>query len=119
MKSRIAVFALIAALASPIVITAEETQAQLKKEAKISLKKARGIALKKAPGKIAKGELERENGKLIYSFDIKQSGQTGVTEVAVDAITGDVVDVQHETPAKEAAEKEKEAKEKAKPPTKH
>ena len=80
------------------------------------MKKARGIALKKAPGKISSAELERENGKLIYSFDIKQSGQTGVTEVAVDAITGDVVDTHHETPAKEAAEK---AAEKPKPPTKH
>ena len=88
MKSRIAVFGLIAALACPIIATAAETQAQLKKEAKISMKKARGIALKKAPGKISSAELERENGKLIYSFDIKQSGQTGVTEVAVDAITG-------------------------------
>jgi hypothetical protein len=119
MKSRIAVFALIAALASPIVVTAAETQAQLKKEAKISMRKARGIALKKAPGKISSAELERENGKLIYSFDIKQSGQEGITEVAVNAINGDVVDVHHETPAKEAAEKAQEAKEKTKPPTKH
>jgi hypothetical protein len=117
MKSRIAVFALVAALASPIIVTAAETQAQLKKEAKISMKKARGIALKKAPGKISSAELERENGKLIYSFDIKQGGKTGITEVAVDAITGDIVDTHHETPAKEAAEKAQEKKEK--PPTKH
>ena len=82
-----------------------ETQAQLRKEAKISMKK------------ISSAELERENGKLIYSFDIKKSGQTGVTEVAVDAISGEIVDVHHETPAKEATEKKQEAKEKS--PTKH
>jgi len=99
------------------VATAAETQAQLQKEAKISMKKARSIALKKEPGKISSAELEREYGKLIYSFDIKKSGQTGVTEVAVDAITGEVVNVHHETPAKEAAEKKKEATEKS--PTKH
>jgi hypothetical protein len=117
MKSRLAVFGLAVALSCPIISTAAETQAQLRKEAKISMKKARGIALKKAPGKISSAELEREKGKLIYSFDIKQSGQTGITEVAVDAITGAVVDVHHETPAAEAAEKAQEKKEKA--PTKH
>jgi hypothetical protein len=116
MKSRLAIFGMVAALSCPIIATAAETQAQLKKEAKISMKKARGIALKKAPGKISSAELERENGKLIYSFDIKQSGQAGVTDVAVDAINGDIVDVHHETPAKEAAEKAQEKKEK---PTKH
>ncbi|HYS52769.1 MAG TPA: PepSY domain-containing protein [Thermoanaerobaculia bacterium] len=114
-KFQVVLFSLlIAVCASPVL---GETQAQLQKEAKISMKKARSIALKKAPGKISSAELERENGKLIYSFDIKKSGQTGVTEVAVDAISGEVVDVHHETPAKEAAEKKKEATEKS--PTKH
>ena len=104
MKSRIAVFALIAALASPIVVTAAETQAQLKKEAKISMKKARGIALKKAPGKISSAELERENGKLIYSFDIKAPGKSGIEEVQVDAIHGGIVSMTHETPEAERKE---------------
>ena len=83
---------------------------------KITMAEARATALKKAPGTVKSEELENEKGKLIYSFDIKQSGQTGITEVAVDAINGDVVDVHHETPAQEAAEK---AAEKPKPPTKH
>src|SRR5712692_10342736 len=115
-KFQVVLFSLlIAVCASPVL---GETQAQLQKEAKISMKKARSIALKKAPGKVSSAELERENGKLIYSFDIKQGGQTGITEVAVDAITGDVIETHHETPAKEAAEKAQESKEKAKP-TKH
>ena len=110
MKSRIAVFGLAVALSCPIIVGAAETQAQLKKEAKISMKKARGIALKKAPGKISSAELERENGKLIYSFDINT--KKGVTEVNVDAINGSIVAKRHESAAKEAAEKKQEEKEK-------
>jgi hypothetical protein len=88
------------------------TQAELQKEAKISMEKARAIALKKAPGgKIESAELEREHGKLIYSFDIKTS-KPGVLEVNVDAINGKVISAKQETPAKEAAEKKQEAKEK-------
>ncbi len=87
-------------------------QVAMQKEAKISMKEARSIALKKAPGKIASAELERENGKLIYSFDIK-SGKGAVTEVNVNAMNGEIVAVHHETAAKEAAEKKQEAKEKA------
>jgi Peptidase propeptide and YPEB domain len=85
-------------------------KSNLQKEAKISMKQARAIALKQVPGgKIASGELEREHGKLIYSFDIK-TAKAGVTEVNVDAIDGKVIAVQKETAAKEAAEKKAEAK---------
>ena len=88
---------------------AAETQAQLQKEARISMKKAKSIAMKKVPdGKIQSAELEREGGKLIYSFDIK--GSKGITEVNVDAMNGKVVDVHKESPAKEAAEKKAEQK---------
>ena len=114
-KSLLAVVGLTAMMLATPSFAAKETQADLQKEAKISMKKARAIALKKVPnGKIASSELERENGKLIYSFDIK-TGKGGVTEVNVDAINGKVVDVHEESAAKEAAEKKLEAKEK-KPP---
>ncbi|PYQ60785.1 MAG: hypothetical protein DMF58_07065 [Acidobacteria bacterium] len=114
-KSLLAVVGLTAMMLATPSFAAKETQADLQKEAKISMKKARSIALKKVPnGKIASSELERENGKLIYSFDIK-TGKGGVTEVNVDAINGKVVDVHEESAAKEAAEKKQEAKEK-KPP---
>ena len=90
-------------------------QAALEKEAKLSKKEATEIALKKVPGgKIASTELEREHGKLVYSFDIKTS-KPGVTEVLVNAMDGSIVSVSHESPAKEAAEKKQEAKEKKKP----
>ena len=70
----------------------------------ITMEQARKIALKRVNGTIESGELEREKGKLIYSFDIRVAHQTGITEVAVDAMKGNVVDVHHETPAQEAKE---------------
>ena len=89
-------------------------QASLQKEAKITMEQARATALKKVPnGTIDSAELEREHGKLIYSFDIK-TAKPGVTEVQVDAINGKVVSVKHESAAHEAAEKKKEAQEKTK-----
>ena len=115
-KTLITGIAFASLLALTPVYAAKETQADLQKEAKISMKKARSIALKKvAHGKISSAELERENGKLIYSFDIKTS--RGVTEVNVNAMDGKVVDVHEESAAKEAAEKKQEAKEQQ--PTKH
>lgn len=91
---------------------ASNDQAAMEKEAKITMAKAREIALAKVPGgKIESGELEREHGKLIYSFDIRNS-KGSVTEVNVDAVTSKIVAVQQENAAKEAAEKKQEAKEK-------
>lgn len=75
------------------------------------MEKARAIVLKKVPGgEIQSAELEREHGKLIYSFDVKTA--KGITEVNVSAISGRVIALHRETPAKEAAEKKKEASEK-------
>jgi hypothetical protein len=115
MRSKVAVLTLAVSLSvAPALLASKDTQSALQKEAKISMTRAREIALKKAPGKIESGELEREHGKLIYSFDIRQPGKSGITEVAVDAMNGKIIDVHHETPAKEAAEKKQEAKEKKK-----
>jgi uncharacterized membrane protein YkoI len=76
---------------------------------KLTMAEARTIALKKAPGKVKSEELENEHGKLIYSFDISTSAKA-ITEVNVDAMNGKIVAVQQETAAKEAAEKQQEAK---------
>jgi hypothetical protein len=54
--------------------------------------------------KVDDGELEVEHGCLIYSFDIKVTGKSGIEEIAVDAGTGKIIDRDHETPKKEAAE---------------
>ena len=87
--------------------------AKLRAEAKVTEDAARTAALKQVPtGKIQSGELEREKGKLIYSFDIKVAGKAGIEEVNVDAITGAVIAHVHETPQAEKAEAAKEAREK-------
>jgi uncharacterized membrane protein YkoI len=115
-QSKIAVFTLVAALAASTSVFAKTSaadEAAMKKEAKITLEKAKEIALAKAPGKVESSELEREHGTLIYSFDIRNAKGT-ITEVAVSAINGKIVAVEHENKAKEAAEKKQEAKEKKK-----
>src|SRR5512144_2630510 len=69
---------------------------------KITMTQARKVALQRAHGKIESEELEREHGKLIYSFDIRVPNQSGITEVAGDAMKGTIVNVAHETPSQEA-----------------
>lgn len=55
------------------------------------------IALARVPGgKITKGELEEEDGRLIYSFEIEVTGRSGEDEVHIDATTGEVVKQEHE-----------------------
>jgi uncharacterized membrane protein YkoI len=81
----------------------KESQAILQKEAKITPERAQKTALAKEPGKIQEKELEREKGRLIYSFDIKM--KDGIHEVNVDAITGEIVEDTVEDPSAEAKEK--------------
>lgn len=86
--------------------------AKLRAEAKIDEATARTTALKEVPNGVVKSsELEREKGKLIYSFDIKVPNKSGIEEVNVDAVSGAVVAHEHETPAKEKKEAAQEAKE--------
>lgn len=74
-------------------------------QAKITLDSARVIALKKVlHGSVATEELERENGHLIYSFNVKVPGKSGIQEVNVNALTGKVLGVHHEGPAAERKE---------------
>ncbi len=88
-----------------------DNEAKLAKQAKITKEHAQEIALKRAPGTVESSELEREHGKLVYSFDIRNAKGT-IDEVQVSAITGKVVRVEHENKKQEAAEKNKENKEK-------
>lgn len=85
-------------------------QARMRREAKISEKTARETALKEAPGRIRSAEIERENGKLIWSFDIAQKGKSGVEEVNVDAMDGSIVAHTHESATRERKERESSAK---------
>ena len=97
----------------------KSSQAALSKEAKITMEQAQKTALAKEAGKIQSKEIEREKGKLIYSFDIKMAD--GVHEVNVDAMTGEVAEDTVESAAAEAKEKAVDKKqktsEKAAPPS--
>lgn len=88
-----------------------DVPADLAKQAKISLEKARATALAKVPhGEVRSEELEKEHGKLIYSFDIAVPGKPGIQEVNVSAITGKVIGVHHESAKDEKKEEAKEHK---------
>ncbi len=93
----------------------EAKQAKLMAEAKITRADAEKTALAKVPsGAIKEGELEKEKGKLIWSFDVTTPDTKDITEVNVDAITGDVVSVEKEaakSKAREAAGEEGKDKE--------
>jgi hypothetical protein len=92
----------------------EGKEAKLLTQAKVSKETAQAAALAKVPGGTVKeGELEKEKGKLIWSFDISTPDSKDIKEVAVDAMTGEVIAVDTESPAdqaKEAAEDAAKAK---------
>ena len=101
-----------AALVASTVVSAQSTPtykreipAKLSKQAKISEDSAAAIARSKVPnGTIQSVELEHEHGKLIYSYDIKVAGKSGIEEVNVNAMDGAVVGVEHESSADEQKE---------------
>lgn len=79
--------------------------------ARITMQAARAKALATVPhGRIKSAELEREHGRLIYSFDIAVPGRAGIEEVQISAIDGKLVSLQHETPAKERREARADAR---------
>jgi len=87
----------------------------LAKKAKVTEKAAAKVALARVPkGEIQTVELEEEKGKLIYSYDIKVAGKSGIDEVGVSAVTGKIVAFGHETPADEKKEAAADAKAAAK-----
>ena len=78
-------------------------------KAKVTMKAARATALAKTHGgKVESAELEREHGRLVYSFDIRMPGKKGIEEVQVDANKGNIVSVVHESPRTERQEAKKE-----------
>jgi len=108
-----ALVAIATAQGKPFKVTEEKPG--LLKQAKITPDAATATAQAKFPaGSIKSGEIEKEGGKLIYSFDIQLPGVKGIEEVHVDAATGALIKTEHEAPPKPKAAKPKPAK---KPPT--
>jgi uncharacterized membrane protein YkoI len=107
------------ALAVPFVAVAADMNCSIKAKkttpkaeytamAKVKDDAARKTALDKVAVKgstVTKGGLEVEDGCLVYTFDVQVPGKKGFEEVFVDAGTGAVLKVEHESAAKEAAEK--------------
>ena len=101
------------AFSSSLALADEATQVKLRAEAKISEADARTTALAKVPGgSVSSSELEKEHGKVIWSFDIAQVGSKNIIEVQVDAKTGKIVSTKVETPDKERKEAIAEKKKK-------
>jgi uncharacterized membrane protein YkoI len=74
--------------------------------AKVGPEDAISTAKAKLPSaRLVSAEIEREHRKLIYSFDFKTEGLSGRDEVTVDALTGKVLGIKHESGADEAKEK--------------
>jgi len=85
----------------------QNKQAKLAAQAKITKAEAAATALAQVPnGTVKEAEIEKEHGKLIWSFDVAVPGSKDIKEVAVDAITGKVVSVETETPVQQAKEKD-------------
>lgn len=79
-----------------------EEKPGLLKLAKVTPEQAQTAVRTRFPTAVFKaGEIERENGKLIYSFDLEVPGTKGVEEVHVDGATGKVLRSEHEDPKHE------------------
>ena len=73
-----------------------EAQMELAKQAKISLEEGRGKTLERVSGDVLESELEREKGRLVYEFEIRDKNSK-VQEVLVDADTGEIIGVEEES----------------------
>lgn len=102
MKVRGAIFALAVVFGTAL---GAQARPSLASQARVTKDSAQKLALAQVPGgRVKSAELEREHGKLIWSFDIGVAGKTGIDEVQIDAVTGALVSNVHETPAMESAE---------------
>jgi hypothetical protein len=115
MKHLIGSMLVTAAVALGAGCATEKSQAELQAKAKISQAQAQRTALAKAPpgGSVKDFELEEERGQLVWSFDIAAPGTKDITEVLVDAITGEVIATGNESPAQHAKEAQEKATERA------
>jgi uncharacterized membrane protein YkoI len=98
-------FVAVVAFTASASMAAGQSQSALKKEAKVTEAQAAKSALAKVPdGTIKSSELENENGKLIWSFDIAKPKTRNIIEIQVDAKTGKLVSTQTESPADQLRE---------------
>jgi hypothetical protein len=116
---KVSVVLLSVAMSAPVLaaqsVKVAESKPGLLKQAKITADSAIAVAKATLPkATISSAEIEQENGKLIYSFDMKTAGKSGIDEVNVNALTGKLVGKpQHESAADEKKEADADAAKKA------
>lgn len=92
------------ALAAASISAYAYTGGHLSKQATISTQQARAIAEKAFHGKIMDEKLEKDSSGgsgLCYSIDIQTT--TGMRKICIDAVTGNVLEIYHETSRAEAS----------------
>ena len=88
-----------------INLWAQQSEAELLKQARVTKQQAKKIALARVKhGTIKSVELEKESGMLIWSVDVAQPDKKDLTDVWVDATTGKITAVAVETPLIEKKE---------------
>lgn len=114
-RTTLSVAAVAAAVSAPLFAQGptpnykKDLPAALLRQATVKETDAAKTANARVPkGRIQAVELENEDGRLIYSYEIKVPGRTGIEEVNVNAKTGAVVNTEHETPATEKQEGKQE-----------
>ncbi|HYY27817.1 MAG TPA: PepSY domain-containing protein [Chthoniobacterales bacterium] len=93
------------AVGAESVSAAQTSQAQLQKQAKITEQQAQKTALAEVShGVIKSSELEKEHGKLVWSFDVTAPNSTQTSIVQVDAMTGKFLSKKSESLSNKMAE---------------
>lgn len=74
-------------------------------QARISEDSARSLAAAQVPHGVLRAlELEREDGKLLYSMELMVRGKPGIEEVNIDAVSGALIGKEHESARDERRE---------------
>jgi len=67
-------------------------QDELRARAAVTMAQAQKTALAAWPGaRVTESEIEEENGRLIWSFEIEGPGRSAAVDVEVDAMTGELL----------------------------
>jgi hypothetical protein len=66
--------------------------------------RTRALAAAGSGAEVKKGRLETERGCLVYKYDVKVSGKSGVQEILVDAGSGEILKSKHESALRDKVE---------------
>ncbi|GIW53780.1 MAG: hypothetical protein KatS3mg082_0184 [Nitrospiraceae bacterium] len=89
----------------------EAKVSELVKDAKVTIDQAIKTASEKVQGTVVEAELEKKHGKTVWEVEIV-AADNKVTEVHIDAATGDVIDTEEKKEEKKG--EKKKGKEKGK-----